>query len=176
MIASHRVPPTVAGCEVQRLGWNPFSDHDGTEDGGHVATRQDFTDEEWAALQKGLMGSGTLVSVSDRDLTDTFGEAGELGKYLAGQQVAATNELVRELAKTHGTTFGLTTSPDRMRTETLAALTSAVGTLGAKAPEDLGPYRELVLGLAQAVADAKGGEVPIETAMIASIREALGED
>ena len=121
-------------------------------------------------MQKGLGGSGALVSVSDRDFTDTFGEASALGKYLAGQQVAATSELMRELAKTRGTGFGLTTSPDRMRTETLAALTSAVGTLGAKAPEDLGPYRELVLGLAQAVADAKGGEMPVETAMIASIR------
>jgi hypothetical protein len=152
------------------------SHHDDMEDGKPVATRQDFTDEEWAALQKGLMGSGTLVSVSDRDLTDTFGEASALSKYLASQQVAATNELVRELAKTRGTTFGLTTSPEQMRADTIAALTSAVGTLGAKAPDDLGPYRELVLGLAQSVADAKGGEVPIETAMIASIREALGAD
>jgi hypothetical protein len=58
-----------------------------------VATRQDFTDEEWATLQKGLGGSGALVSVSDRDFTDTFGEASALAKYLAGQQVAATSEL-----------------------------------------------------------------------------------
>ena len=99
-----------------------------------MATRQDFTDEEWATLQKGLGGSGALVSVSDRDFTDTFGEASALAKYLAGQQVAATSELMRELAKTRGTGFGLTTSPDRMRTETLAALSSAVGMLGAKAP------------------------------------------
>jgi hypothetical protein len=139
-----------------------------------VASRQDFTDEEWATLQKGLGGSGALVSLSDRDLTDTFGEASAQAKYLAGQQVAATSQLIRELAKTRGTGFGLTASPDRMRSETLAALSSAVVTLGAKAPDDLEPYRELVLGLAQAVADAKGGEVPIEAAMIASIREALG--
>ena len=141
-----------------------------------MASRQDFTDQEWATLQKGLGGSGALVSVSDRDFTDTFGEASALAKYLAGQQVAANSELMRELAKTRGTGFGLTTSPDRMRSETLAALSSAVGTLGAKAPENVGPYRELVLGLAQAVADAKGGETPIETAMIASIRGALGAD
>jgi hypothetical protein len=139
-----------------------------------VASRQDFTDEEWATLQKGLGGSGALVSLSDRDLTDTFGEASAQAKYLAGQQVAATSQLIRELAKTRGTGFGLTASPDRMRSETLAALSSAVVTLGAKAPDDLEPYRELVLGLAQSVADAKGGETPVETAMIASIREALG--
>jgi hypothetical protein len=139
-----------------------------------VTTRQDFTEEEWDALQKGLTGSGMLVSVSDRDLTDTFGEASALAKYLAGQQVSATNELVRELAKTRGTGFGLTASPDKVRDETMAALSAAVATLSQKAPDDLGPYRELVMGLARAVADAKGGEVPVETSMIAAIQEALG--
>jgi hypothetical protein len=139
-----------------------------------MATRQDFTEEEWDALQKGLTGSGMLVSVSDRDLTDTFGEASALAKYLAGQQVSATNELVRELAKTRGTGFGLTAGPDKVRDETMAALATAVATLSQKAPDDLGPYRELVMGLARAVADAKGGEVPVETSMLAAIQEALG--
>lgn len=140
----------------------------------HVTTRQDFTDEEWAALQKGLMGSGMLVSVIDRDLTDTFGEAGALGKYLAGQQVAATSEFIRELAKTRGTGFGLTAGPDQVRTETMAALATAVPALQAKAPEEVAAYRELVLGLAKAVADAKGGEVPVESEMIEAIEGALG--
>jgi hypothetical protein len=140
-----------------------------------VATRQDFTDVEWTALQRGLTGSGMLVSVSDRDLSDTFGEAGAVAKYLSGQQVAATNELVRELAKTRGTGFGITDSPDKVRTETMAALGTAVATLGQKAPDDLQPYRELVVGLAHAVADAKGGEVPVETSMIAAIEAALGQ-
>ena len=139
-----------------------------------MATRQDFTDDEWSALQKGLMGSGMLVSVSDRDLTDTFGEAGALGKYLAGQQVAATSELIRELAKTRGTGFGLTASPDEVRNETMAALATGVPALQAKAPEDVAAYRELVLGLAHAVADAKGGEVAVEREMIDAIEGALG--
>ena len=139
-----------------------------------MATRQDFTEEEWAALQKGLTGSGMLVSVSDRDFTDTFGEAGALARFLQGQQVASTNELVRELAKTRGTGFGLTDSAEKVRNETMAALASSVATLGQKAPDDLGPYRELVLGLAHAVADAKGGAKPVETSTIAAIEEALG--
>jgi hypothetical protein len=138
-----------------------------------VATRNDFSDDEWTALQKGLMGSGMLVSVSDRDLTDTFGEAGALGKYLAGQQVAATSDLMRELARTRGTGFGLTASPDEIRTETMAALATAVAALQAKAPEDVAAYRGLVLGLAHAVADAKGGEVPVEREMIGAIEGAF---
>lgn len=139
-----------------------------------MATRQDFTEPEWAALQKGITGSGMLVSLADRDLSDSFGEMGAMAKYLAGQQVAGSSELMRELAKTHGSGFGITASPDRVRTETMDALRSSVATLGAKAPDDVDPYRQLVLGLAQAVAEAKGGEAPVEASTIDAIREALG--
>jgi hypothetical protein len=139
-----------------------------------MATKTDFTEQEWAALQKGLTGSAMLVSVSDRDFTDTFGEAGAMAKYLAGQQVAAPSQLGRELSKAHGSGFGLTASPDKVRAETMAALQESIATLSAKAPDEVEPYRQLVLGLAQAVAAAKGGETPIETAMIAEIRGTLG--
>ena len=139
-----------------------------------MATKTDFTEEEWTALQRGVTGSGMLVSLSDRDFTDSFGEASAMGKYLAGQQVAAASPLVREIAKAHGTGFGFTTSPDKVRAETMAALQASTTTLAAKAPEEVEPYRQLVLGLAQAVADAKSGEKPVEMAMIDEIRGALG--
>ncbi len=139
-----------------------------------MATKQDFTEEEWRALEKGVTGSAMLVSLSDRDFTDTFGEVGAMAKYLSGQQVAASSELVRELAKTHTSGFGLTSSPDRVRAETMDALQSAVSTLEAKAPTEVEPYRRLVLDLTGVVASAKGGETPVETAMIAEIRGALG--
>jgi hypothetical protein len=138
-----------------------------------MATKADFTEQEWEALRKGISGAGMLVSLSDRDFTDTFGEAGALGKYLAGQQVAASSPLVRELAKGRATGFGLTTSPDKLRSETMEALRAATTTLSAKAPDELGAYRELVLGVAEAVAQAKGGEAPVEASMIEEIRAAL---
>ena len=122
-----------------------------------MATKADFTEAEWEALQKGITGSAMLVSLSDRDFTDSFGEVGALAKFLQGQQVAGPTQLVRELAKTHGTGFGLTTSPDTMRTETVAALTSSLEVLTAKAPDEVDGYRQLVLGASQAVAEAKGG-------------------
>lgn len=139
-----------------------------------MTTRSDFSDEEWATLQKGITGSAMLVSLSDRDFTDTFGEVGAMAKYLAGQQMAAPTELSRELAKTKGTGFGFGTSPDKLRTETVDALKAAAALLASKAPDEAGPYRDLVLGVSRAVADAKGGEVPVETQMLATIREALG--
>ena len=139
-----------------------------------MATRSDFSDQEWATLQKGITGSGLLVSLSDRDFTDSFGEAGAIGKYLAGQQVAASSPLVRELAKARGTGFGLTAGPDRVRAETMEALQESIALLQAKAPDDVEGYRALVLGLDAAVAEAKGGTKPNETAMIEEIRSALG--
>jgi len=138
-----------------------------------MATKADFTEAEWTLLQRGLTGSAMLVSLSDRDFTDTFGEVGAMTKYLQGQQAAASSDFVRELAKTHGTGFGLTTSLDEMRTETLAALQASRTALTAKAPDELDGYRQLVLGVAQAVADAKGGLKPAEGSMLEEIRQAL---
>lgn len=140
-----------------------------------MAIKTDFTEPEWSALQKGLTGSAMLVSLADRDFTDTFGEVGAMTKYLQGQQVAGSSELIRELAKTHGTGFGLTTGPDKMRAETMAGLQAGLAALAAKAPDELDGYRQLVLGVSQAVAEAKGGGTgPAESAMLEAIRTALG--
>ncbi len=139
-----------------------------------MATKADFTEEEWKTMQKGVTGAGMLVSVGDRDFTDTFGEAGALAKYLAGQRETSESELVRELAKTRGSGFGLTSSAQEVEAETLAALRSASATLAAKAPDEMGAYRQLVLDVAEAVAEAKGGVKPGETAAIEAIKGALG--
>jgi hypothetical protein len=139
-----------------------------------MATKADFTDAEWLALQRGATGSAMLVSLSDRDFTDTFGEVGAMSKYMAGAQVSSPSELIREVAKVQGTGFGLTTPPDKLRAETMTALAEAQSALASKAPEDLEPYRQLVLGLAEAVADAKGGgRSSTEEVMLAEIKQAL---
>ena len=138
-----------------------------------MATKADFTEDEWHALQKGMTGAGMLVSVSDADFTDSFGEASALAKFLAEQRRTNESELVREIAAVHGGGFGLTASREKVETETMAALRTAVATLSAKAPDDVAAYRQLVLALAQAVAGAKGGVTETETKVIESVREAL---
>ena len=139
-----------------------------------MATKADFTEQEWEALRKGVSGAGMLVSLSDRDFTDTFGEAGALAKYVSGQTVASSSPLVRDLAHGGAAGFGLTASPEKVRTETMAALTSSIATLTAKAPDELDAYRSLVVGVAEAVAQAKSGEAPVEASMIQEIKATLG--
>jgi hypothetical protein len=125
-------------------------------------------------MQKGVTGAGMLVSAGDRDFTDSFGEAGALAKYLAGQRETSESELVRELANVRSSGFGLTDSAQEVQAETLVALRDALATLAAKAPDEMSAYRRLVLETAGAVAEAKGGVKPGETAALEAIEEALG--
>ncbi len=139
-----------------------------------MATKADFTEDEWKTMQKGVTGAGFLVSVSDRDFTDTFGEVGALAKYLGEQHEQNESELIRELASAKSSGFGVTASEHEVETETLESLRAATATLEAKAPEEVDAYRELALGVADHVANAKGGLTANETAAIDKIREALG--
>lgn len=139
-----------------------------------MATKADFTEEEWKTMQKGVTGAGMLVSITDRDFTDSFGEASALAKYLGSQREQGESQLIRELAKTRGSGFGVTDSPQEVETETLDALRSSVAALAAKAPDEAGAYRQLVLDVTGAVAEAKGGVTDVETAAIDKIKEALG--
>jgi hypothetical protein len=139
-----------------------------------MSSKADFTEDEWETLQRGLTGTGMLVSVADPGVMDSFGESSALAKYLASQRVAGATELMRELGGTHGTGFGLTTNPDEVRAGTILALQSAVGILSAKAPDELEPYRQMVLGAATAVAEAKKGVSPSEDAVISVVKETLG--
>jgi hypothetical protein len=138
-----------------------------------MATKRDFTEQEWEALQKGLVGAGLLVSLSDGSFFDSFKEAGALGKHVAAAKQRNQSALIRELAEVRSTGFGLTSSPDEVEQETLSALQTAKTALETKAPEDLQPYRDLVLEVAQSVADAAGGGETAESGAIEKVRSAI---
>jgi hypothetical protein len=138
-----------------------------------MATKSDFTEQEWEALQKGVTGAGLLVSLSDRGFFDTFKEAGALGKHVASAKKDNSSELVRELADVGGTGFGLTSSPDKVERETIEALQSAKATLESKAPEELDAYRQFVLDLAQSVGNAAPGGDAAEAGTVEKVRSAV---
>ncbi len=138
-----------------------------------MAKRADFTDEEWESLQRGVVGAGLLVSLSDRSFFDTFKEAGALSKHVAQAKQSSSSELVRELADLHGTGFGVRTSPDKVESETVAALQTAKTTLESKAPDEVAPYREFVIEVAQSVANAAGGGEAAESGAIEKVRSAV---
>jgi len=140
-----------------------------------MASKSDFTEQEWETMQKGVTGAGMLVSVSDRGFIDTFKEAGSLAKHLANARKNSSSEVVRGLAEVRGSGFGLTSSPDEIESKTLEALRSSVSTLETKAPDEVEAYRRFVLDLAHSVAGAAEGGDDVETGALEKIRSALGE-
>jgi hypothetical protein len=138
-----------------------------------MATKSDFTEQEWETMQKGVTGAGLLMSVSDRSFFDSFKEAGALARHVGTARQSGSSELIRELAQTRGTGFGLASSPDEVERETLESLRTAVQTLEAKAPEDAEAYRSFVLEVAESVANAAGGGETSEQATLEKIRSAL---
>jgi tellurite resistance protein len=138
-----------------------------------MAGKADFTEDEWKGLQQGVTGAGMLVSTAHRDFTDSFAEASTVAKQLAAHR-ESESQLVRELSGTHGTGFGLVASPKEVVEGTINALGAAVAVLGEKAPDELQPYRGLVLDVATAVAEAKGGVKDEEKTAIDRITAALG--
>lgn len=138
-----------------------------------MAQKADFTEQEWEALQKGVVGAGLLVSLSDRGFFDTFKEAGALSKHLAEAKTKSSSELIREVAAVHGTGFGLSSSSEKVESETVAALQTAKTTLQSKAPDELEAYKQLVVDVAQSVSKAAGGGETAETTAIQKLESAL---
>ena len=138
-----------------------------------MASKKDFTADEWTQLQHGLAGTVLLVSVSDPGLFDTFKEAGAAAKHYADARRNNTSELVRELSGDPGMGFGLGKNPQQLETETLSALRAAASALKEKAPGEADAYKQFVLEVAQSVAEAAKGTSAAESAEIEKIRAAL---
>jgi hypothetical protein len=138
-----------------------------------VASKADFTEQEWDQLRRGVTGAGLYLSLADRSFFDTFKEAGTLARHLGQARKGGENQLIRELTHGGGTGFGLTAKPDEIESETLDSLRAAVATLEQKAPEDAEAYREFVLEVARSVADAASGGDQPESEAIAKIETAL---
>jgi hypothetical protein len=138
-----------------------------------MAKKDDFTEQEFDALQKGVTGAGLLVAVSDRGFFDTFKESAALAKHVAKGKQESSSELVREIADVHGSGFSVRSKPEELETETLAALQTAKTTLETKAPDELDAYRQFVLEVAQSVADAAGGGEAAESGAVEKVRSAL---
>jgi hypothetical protein len=68
----------------------------------------------------------------------------------------------------------LTASQAEVERETIASLRLAMDALATKAPAEADAYRQVVLGAAEAVAEAKGGVKPGESTALDKIKEALG--
>jgi hypothetical protein len=138
-----------------------------------MASKADFTPEEWATLQKGVMGAGMLVSLADRGFFDTFKEASALAKHIKQAHESGPSLLIRDLAQLHRGSVKMSHNPLEVQSETLASLEASVRLLQEKAPDELPAYREFALDVARSVAEAAKGVGAGESDALAKIEGAL---
>ena len=125
-------------------------------------------------MQEGITGAGLFVALVDRGFFDSFKEANALAHHLRDAHEHNDSVLIRDLATGHERPFGMSSSPDEVEQSTVATIRQAVALLEAKSPEDLPAYRQLVLEVAQSVAEAAKGVSPEENQALDHVRAALG--
>lgn len=125
-------------------------------------------------MREGIAGAGMYVALSDRGFFDSFKEASALAHHLKEAHEHSDSVLVRDLAAGHDRPFGASASPDEVAESTVATLEQAVSVLQARSPEDLPAYRQVVLDLAESVAEAAKGVSTQENEALERIRAALG--
>ena len=138
-----------------------------------MATKADFTDEEWKAMESGITGAGMFVAIVDRGFFDSFKEANALAHHLLAAHERSESPLIRELASGHDRPFGMTASPAEIEQSTLAALQQGLAALQAKSPDDIPAFKALVLDVAESVAAAAKDVSAQENQAIEHIRAAL---
>ncbi len=141
-----------------------------------MATKNDFTPEEWEAIQYSMMDTMAYISIVDPQFFASFKEATAGAKYLSNAMQTSTSTLVRDLAhdarsrKDHALA-GMGTN---IEAPTLERLRDAVALIAEKAPEDLDAYKTFIAGLADAAAQASDGISDTEASAIFKVKEALG--
>ena len=147
-------------------------------DGGVVATRLDFTAEEWQVLQWALSDATIYASMADPGFFDSFKELTAVARFVAAQRDFSPSTLVRDLASdlTAKRDPQLASDPTAIGDAALRRITEAVALVRAKDPGESGALRVLVLGAARAAAAASGGESVQETSALDAIAAVFDAD
>jgi hypothetical protein len=141
-----------------------------------MATKSDFTPEQWEQLQWALNDTTVYLSLANPGFWESFKEAGAASKYLAAQRTDSESTLVRDLAGSPK--FG--TDPDvkrdmaDMADAVATRLTRAAQLVADVAPDELDAFKGFIIGLAKVAAEASGDTDAAETVALDRVTAALG--
>lgn len=141
-----------------------------------MATKTDFSVNQWRVLQWAVTDAMSYVSMADRGFWDTFKEANAAAKFIAAARTGNDNALVRDLAGDvkAGRDKEVVGNPADMAGEVVERLSEASTLLAEKAPDDLDAFKAFVIGISEATAEATHGVGDNEAKAIEKIKGALG--
>jgi len=141
-----------------------------------MATKSDFTAEQWSSMAFAVEDSMMLVSVANGPhFFESMGEATASARYMADQAKTNDSTLVRDLATGLGMHRDKTLPRDldAMESAVLARVAEASKIVADVAPDELPAFKTFLLGVANAAAQAKNGVDENEQAAIDKIEGAL---
>jgi hypothetical protein len=140
-----------------------------------VASKSDFSAEEWRVIELAMMDTMAYMSLVDPGFWASFREAGAVAKFLLGRHKESPSELVRELASDIHSRRDeeVVSHPANMEAPILARIKDATELVAEKAPEDLGAFKDLIRGVANSAAMAAEGVSENERSAIEKIDGAL---
>jgi hypothetical protein len=141
-----------------------------------MATKSDFTPDQWEQLQWALNDTTVYLSLANPGWLESFKEAGAASKYLGQQRTGSQSTLVRDLASSpkFGTDPTVKRDMADMADEVLARLTGAAQVVADVAPDEIDAFKAFIIGLGEAAAEASGDTSPSETAALDRVKAALG--
>jgi hypothetical protein len=129
-----------------------------------------YTDDEKAQLRNAAFGAVFLVSNAEPGMIDMVKESFAASKAMT----KATGEMQGILRK-GGLPKIPKGDPTALEQSVLTGLSSSVQMISTKQPQDLEPYRHVVLDACTSAAEAAGGGVgDDETRMLSKVMSALG--
>jgi hypothetical protein len=141
-----------------------------------MATKADFTPEEWGVLQWAVADAITYTSLADPGFWSSFSEAGAAAKFVAEQRGASPSLLVRDLAGDIRAKPDAELSNNRtdIAGEASSRIAEAAKIVAEKAPDELEAFKSFILGVADAAAEGSKGVSPAEQTALDRIQSALG--
>ena len=141
-----------------------------------MATKTDFTDEQWQELRFAVQDTMAFVAFSNgAHFWETIKEATETAKYIGSQVKESQSTLVRDLAGAGGTKHEKLNPSDPVAFEkaVLDTIADASRIVADVAADELDAFKAFVLGVAQAAAESSGAVDDQEQAAIEKIKSAL---
>lgn len=140
-----------------------------------MASKTDFTPEEWQVLQYAVTDTMSYVAMADPGFWDQFKEATAAARYISGSKEASPSDLVRDLAGDIHVSRDkqVAGNPADIAGEVAKRVSQASKLVAEKAPDDLEAFKNFLLGIANATAEAAKGVSAGESDAIDKIREAL---
>jgi hypothetical protein len=139
-----------------------------------MATKADFTPEQWEALAFALTDTMMFVTMANgTHFWESMSETTAAARYLVEQAKTSPSTLVRDVATDAGRHRDKTVNAQDIETVTLDRVAFALSVVNAVAPDEAEAFKALVLGVADAAAEAKNGIDDAEETAIDKVKSAL---